>query len=108
MENKVSTEETIKDIMGAIKEVSTAELLDILSGLAIEEEVLEKCDTDIDPIEEPVEVYSLANMTLVDKATAICNDTLDSILLEEIEISNADEFLKTMQAVSVASQLAGK
>ena len=47
----------------------------------------------------------LDSMTTLDKARMIINDTLNKLLIEEIELENAQELLTTMQAVSIYYQL---
>ncbi len=47
----------------------------------------------------------LDSMTTLDKARMLINDTLNKLLIEEIELENAQELLTTMQAVALYYQI---
>lgn len=65
----------------------------------------DECSCYTEEPETATPTIDLDSMTTLDKARMLINDTLNKLLIEEIELENAQELLITMQAVALYYEL---
>jgi len=91
---------TDKDIAGLVK--LSEEINSAMLGDTDDED---ECSYCTEAPGTATSTMDLDSMTTLDKAHMLINDTLNKLLIEEIELENAQELLTTMQAVALYYQI---